>query len=58
MQIILEILETILTSTGIFAFIYVGAYVVELAKQKVRKKLLVCDNCFSFLKEVKEKIKS
>lgn len=52
MEYLKEILQAAITIIGVFSFIYVGAYFVELAKQKVRRKMRVCDNCFEIIKKL------
>lgn len=52
MEYLKDLLEVALTMIGIFTFIYIGAYFVELAKQKVRRKMRVCDNCFEIVKKL------
>ncbi len=39
MDFLKEVVSTIFTLTGLFTLIYFGAYIVELAKQKARRKL-------------------
>lgn len=52
MNLVKETFETILVLIGFFALVYAAAYFVELAKQKVRRKLKVCDNCFEKIKKM------
>ena len=51
---ILEIFETILVLIGFTLFLFLGAYIVEYARFKVRRKLHVCDNCFHMIGKMKE----
>lgn len=54
MEFLKDVVETIFVLVGVFTFIYFMAYAVELAKQKVRRKMYVCDNCFEVFKKIKE----
>lgn len=53
-EVIRQVVIATLSMIGFFSFIYCGAYFVELAKQKVRRKMMVCDNCFGMIKKMKE----
>jgi hypothetical protein len=52
MEILKEILSTILTLVGIFTLFYIGGYLIELGKQKVRRKMKVCDNCLEIIRKI------
>lgn len=52
-EIITDIITDLLSLLALFSVLYVGSYFIELARQKVRRKLRVCDNCFEMVKRMK-----
>jgi hypothetical protein len=53
MNYLYEALQLILILVGYVSILYVGAYIIELARQRVRRKMMVCDGCFGIIKKIK-----
>lgn len=49
-----EIMQDILALAGLLGLLYAGAWVVEYARFRFRRKMHVCDNCFEIVKKIKD----